>query len=259
MRRMPVVAGFNLTPVKSTALQQPDTIDLRIEGAVGDRRFLFVRVDPDGPHRLSGVSKASLMPIRSTYWPEREYLELNMPGIGSGAEAFGVGEPMKVRLFDREVPARWVHEAFEEFVQNVTGDETLFLMRVDEPEYAGGQHRVSIVSRGSVRDVGRRAGDEALDPRRFRMLIEVDDCEASAEDSWQGRRVRFGAAILHIGERMPRCVMTTLDPDTGEQNAPVLDALAQNRRIDEDLLLGVYADVEQPGVIRVGDPIEVLD
>ena len=50
MRRMPVVAGFNLTPVKSTALQQPDAIDLRIEGAVGDRRFLFVRGDPDEPH-----------------------------------------------------------------------------------------------------------------------------------------------------------------------------------------------------------------
>ena len=255
---MSVVAGFNLTPVKSTALQQPDAIDLRVEGAVGDRRFIFVRVDPDGPQRLSGVSKASLMPIRSTYWPEREYLELNVPGVGSGAEAFGVGEPMQVRLFDREVPARWVHEAFEDFVHDVTGDGTLFLMRVDEPEYAGGLHRTSIVSRASILDVGRRAGDEALDPRRFRMLIEVDGCTPYEEDAWQGKRVRFGEAILRIGERMPRCVMTTLDPDTGEQNAPVLDALAQNRRIGDELLLGVYGDVEQPGVIRVGDPVEVL-
>ena len=259
MRRMPVVAGFNLTPVKSTALQQPEEIDLCIEGAVGDRRFLFVRVDPDGPHRLSGVSKGSLMPIRSTYWPDREYLKLNAPGIVSGAEALGVGEPMAVRLFDREVLARWVHEAFEDFIPEVTGDETLFLLRVDEPEYAGGAHRASVVSRASVADVGRRAGDERLDPRRFRMLIEVDDCEPYEEDSWQGRRVRFGEAILQIGHRMPRCVMTTLDPDTGEQNAPVLDALAQSRRVGEELLLGVYGDVEQPGVIRVGDPVEVLD
>jgi len=121
MRHMPVVAGYNLMPVKSTALQLPVEIDLRLEGAVGDRRFLFARVDPDGPQRLSGVSKASLMPIRSTYWPVREYLNLNVPGIGSGAEAFGVGEPMQVRLFDREVPARWVNEAFEDFVQDVTG------------------------------------------------------------------------------------------------------------------------------------------
>jgi uncharacterized protein YcbX len=236
MRRMAVVAGFNLTPVKSTALQQPDEIDLRVEGAVGDRRFLFVRADPDGPQRLSGVSKASLMPIRSTYWPEREYLELNMP----------------------EVPARWVHDAFEDFVHDVTGDDTLFLMRVDVPEYAGGMHRASIVSRASIRDVGGRAGDEGLDPRRFRMLIEVDDCEPYEEDSWQGRRVRFGEAILNIGDRMPRCVMTTLDPDTGAQNAQVLDALAQNRRIGDELLLGVYGDVEQPGEIRIGDPVEVL-
>ncbi|HLB39081.1 MAG TPA: MOSC domain-containing protein [Actinomycetota bacterium] len=256
---MPVVAGFNLTPVKSTALQRPDEIDLRVEGAVGDRRFLFVRVDPDGPHRLSGVSKASLMPIRTTYWPEREQLELNMPGTGSGAEAIGVGEPMQVQLYDREVSARWVHEAFEDFVQDVTGDPSLFLMRVDEPEYAGGTHRASIVSRASIREVGLRAGDEALDPRRFRMLIEVDDCEPYEEDSWQGKRVRFGEAILRIGDRMPRCVMTTLDPDTGKQNAPVLDALAQHRKVGSELLLGVYGDVERPGRVRVGDPIETLD
>jgi uncharacterized protein YcbX len=90
---------------------------------------------------------------------------------------------------------------------------------------------VSIVSLASVADVGRHAGDEQLDPRRFRMLIEIDGVGPYEEDGWQGRRVRVGDAIVRVGDRMNRCVMTTLDPDTGEQNAPVLDALATYRKV----------------------------
>lgn len=252
---MPVVAGFNLTPVKSTALQQPDALDLE-QGAVGDRRFLFAR---DTGERLSGISKASLMPILSGWNADAERLTLDLGGEHVEADALGHGEAIAVRLFDREVPARRVHEDCDAFVREVTGDETLSLLRVDEPEYGGGMHRVSIVSRASVADVGVHTGGAALDPRRFRMLIEVDGLDAYEEDAWQDRRIRIGEAIVRCGDRMPRCVMTTLDPDTGEQNAPVLDALAEHRKVGSELLLGVYGDVERPGVIRIGDPVEVLD
>ena len=255
MCHMAVVAGFNLTPVKSTALQRPDAIDLRAEGAVGDRRFLFARTTGE---RLSGISKASLMPIRSRWDGGNDLLTLALGDIRVEASAGSDGMPIEVHLFDRVVPARRM-AAFDAFVREVVDDDTLSLWRVDEPEYGGGMHRVSMVSRASVADVGGRAGDEGLDPRRFRMLIEVDGVEPYEEDAWQGTRVRFGRAIVRMGDRMPRCVMTTLDPDTGEQNAPVLDALAQHRKVGAELLLGVYGDVEQPGEIRVGDPVEVLD
>ena len=36
-------------------------------------------------------------------------------------------------------------------------------------------------------------------------------------------------------------------------------ALAEYRKVGTDLLLGVYGDVGRPGVIRIGDPVEVLD
>jgi hypothetical protein len=39
------VAAFNLTPVKSTWVHSPHAIELRREGAIGDRRFLFGRLD----------------------------------------------------------------------------------------------------------------------------------------------------------------------------------------------------------------------
>ena len=256
MCRMPVVAGFNITPVKSTALQQPEAIDLRAEGTVGDRRFLCARTTGE---RLSGISKASLMPIWSRWDAAADRLELSLGNARVEASATGNGERIEIHLFDREVPASHMDDAFDAFVREVAEDDTLSLWRVDEPEYGGGMHRVSVVSRASVADVGERAGDEGLDPRRFRMLIEVEGVEPYEEDSWQGKRVRFGEAVVRMGDRMPRCVMTTLDPDSGVQNAPVLDALAEYRKVGSELLLGVYGDVQQPGVVRIGDPIEVLD
>ena len=256
---MPVatVARFNVTPVKSTALHHPDSIDLRRDGAVGDRRFLFARSDGT---RLSGISKAPLMPIVSTWSLADERLTMRFPD-GSSAEgsALPVGERVDIKLFDRTVPARTIDPVFTDAVRRVVADDTLSVFRVDEPEFAGGGHRASIISLASIADVGSRGGDVRLDPRRFRMLIELDGVVAYGEDGWRGRRLRVGRAVLRLGERIHRCVMTNLSPDTGEKDFDTLSVLAQHRKVGTELLLGVYGDVERPGRIEVGDAAEVID
>jgi uncharacterized protein YcbX len=254
---MPTVAGFTTTPVKSMALSRPDRIDLSAFGCVGDRRFLCARSDGT---RLSGISKAALIPIKPTYDVEAERLSLTFPdGSAVEGDATDVGDPLTVELFDRTILVRVLGGPFTAAIKEHARDDTLIFARVVEPEYAGGAHRASVVSLASVADVGRHAGNEQVDPRRFRMLIEVDGIAPYEEDGWQGRRVRFGNAIVCLGDRMTRCVMTTLDPDTGEQNAPVLDALAAYRKVGNELLLGVYGDVDRPGSIAVGDDVVVLD
>jgi uncharacterized protein YcbX len=253
---MPSVAGFNVTPVKSTALHRPERIELRPNGAVGDRRFLFARLSGE---RLSGISKASLMPIRSEHDGDRDHLRLTLGDRTAEGPALGHGDAIAVHLFDRDVLARPVDPVFDAFVREVIGDDTLALFRVEAPEYAGGGHRASLLARASVADLGARLGDEALDARRFRMLIEIDGLDLYEEDTWEGRRVRVGGAVIRVGERMPRCVMTTLHPDTGAQDTPVLAALVRYRT-DEDgkPIVGVYGDVEVPGWIAVGDTVEPL-
>jgi len=252
---MPIVAGFNVTPVKSTSLHQPEEIDLRETGAVGDRRFLFVR---DDGTRLSGISKAPLVRIHAEHDVASDHLRFALPdGEVVEGTAGPVSDPFEVTLYDRAVHAHRIDPRFTEAIARAV-DETLEVVRVDEPEYAGGMHRVSLLSRASVADLAARGGAEALDPRRFRMLVEVDGCDPYEEDGWCGRRVRLGEAIVRVGEGMPRCVFTTLDPDTGAKDFPTLDVLAEHRKVGADLLLGVYADVEVPGEVRVGDEIEVL-
>jgi uncharacterized protein YcbX len=53
--------------------------------------------------------------------------------------------------------------------------------------------------------------------------------------------------------------VTTLDPDTGRKDFPTLEVLATYRHVDDQLLMGVYADIERPGRTRVGDAVTVLD
>jgi len=255
---MPVatVASFNVTPVKSTAVQHPDSIDLQREGAVGDRRFLFARSDGT---RLRGISKAPLMPIVSTWSMADERLTMRFPD-GSSVEgsALPVGERVDIKLFDRTVPARAIDPVLTEAVRRLV-DETLTVFRVEEPEFAGGGHRASIISLASVADVGSRGGDANLDPGRFRMLVELDGVEAYAEDGWQGRRLRLGGAVVRLGRRVDRCVMTNLAPDTGANDFGTLEVLAQHRKVGTELLLGVYGDVERPGRIEIGDAAELVD
>ena len=94
-----------------------------------------------------------------------------------------------------------------------------------------GTHRASIISLASVADVGSRGGDVRLDPRRFRMLIELDGVEAYGEDGWRVRRLRLGGAVLRVGQRIQRCVMTNLAPDTGANDFDTLTVLAQHRKV----------------------------
>jgi uncharacterized protein YcbX len=90
------------------------------------------------------------------------------------------------------------------------------------------------------------------------MMIELEGDEPYEEDGWSGALVRVGGAVVRVGDRMPRCVLTTLDPDTGHADFPALDVLATYRRSGTELQLGVYADVETPGRVRVGDAVAVV-
>ena len=91
------------------------------------------------------------------------------------------------------------------------------------------------------------------------MLIELDGVEAYGEDGWRSRRLRVGGAVLRLGQRIHRCVMTNLAPDTGENDFDTLTVLAQHRKVGTKLLLGIYGDVEWPGRIEVGDSAELVD
>ena len=121
---------------------------------------------------------------------------------------------------------------------------------------------MTAVSWASVAALADGADHEGvLDARRFRMNIELDGCAPYEEDTWDGAHVRVGSTVLRFGEQVPRCVVTTLDPATGEKDFATLTEIYRQRgRIpgDTGLPFGVYARVVEPGRIAVGDPVTRL-
>ena len=73
-------------------------------------------------------------------------------------------------------------------------------------------------------------------------------------------KLQYREALLSIGKPVPRCVVTTQDPGTGERDFPTLVAIKRARAIPDGAKLpfGVYARVLEPGTVRVGDRLEVV-
>ena len=119
--------------------------------------------------------------------------------------------------------------------------------------------RAGSFSTASLEALRAAAGaNGAVDPRRFRMLFGIEGIAAHEEDTWLGRRVRLGDAVVVIQGNVGRCVVTKRDPDTGESTLETLDAIAAYRgeaETTEPLPFGVWGEVAEPGRVRLGDEV----
>lgn len=93
------------------------------------------------------------------------------------------------------------------------------------------------------------------DPRRLRPNIVVSGVEGLAERQWPGRVLQIGQCLIAIDSLRGRCVMTTFDPDTGEQNRGVLKEIVR----DFGGRLALNCDVIRGGNITVGDAVALID
>lgn len=255
MRR---VAWLAVAPVKGMALVERDEVQLGPEGVAENRRFFLV--DPRDRF-YAGIRNGRLVQVRPHAAEGR--LLLAFPDGTSVEGVVELGEPVEVDFYGRPVAGRVVQGPWAEAVSAFAG-RRLRLVRADRP--GGGVDRgrgpVTLVSRESVAELARRSGVDAVDPRRFRMLVGVEGCRPHEEDEWLGRRVRLGDAVVVPLEPVARCAITTQSPDTGEPDFDTLGRIrayrgpraADGRSID----MGIFGRVEQPGSVRVGDPVEPL-
>src|SRR2546430_8981515 len=107
---------------------------------------------------------------------------------------------------------------------------------------------VSIFSLQSARQLSEETGMQ-MDKRRFRANAYVDLASAGgfAENQFVGRSLRIGPKVVVTTlERHPRCVMITLDPDTGEQTPAILKKVAQAH----DGMAGGFGAVMVEGILH---------
>jgi uncharacterized protein len=249
------VTALAIAPVKAMRLRTVDAVELDDYGAVGDRRFYVVNARG---RMVNGKQHAALQTIIPNYEPATRELTLTFPdGVPAVSGVVEHGDPVTAQFYRRtdEIPALrgpW-SEAVSEFI-----GAPLRLVAARTGVDRGRDGAVSLVSRASVQRLAEQAGTDALDARRFRMLIEIDGVAAHEEDRWIDRRLRVGAALLRMRGHVGRCLITSRDPDTAQTDLPSLDLLRAYRgdeEASEPLPFGVYGEVVEAGHIRVGDPV----
>jgi uncharacterized protein YcbX len=104
-----------------------------------------------------------------------------------------------------------------------------------------------------------RPGTGDIDPRRFRANIYVKSGSADegfAEDGWLGHNLGVGERLV-IKDLRPalRCVMTTLPQSELPRDLGILRTTARCHQNN----LGVFCAIERAGIVRLGDPVFLLD
>ena len=94
-----------------------------------------------------------------------------------------------------------------------------------------------------------------MDRRRFRPNIVIAGAVGLDEAGWPGYGLRAGGVVIGVRNRRTRCVMTTFDPDTLEQDPGVLRRIV--RSFGGEVALDCW--VVEPGRIAEGDPVELVE
>ncbi len=251
---MPRVSRISVTPVKGFALLHPDSVELTRDGVVENRRFYVA--DRRG-RRFGNLQNGWLVRIRAEYDPAAEHLRIRFP---DGQEVEGaadvLGDPVKTDFYGRRVEGHVVVGRWNDLLSELAGEP----VRLVRPLRAGDACDVEVATLLSEASLDRLARelDASVDGRRFRMLFTLEDCEPHEEDLWAGREFRLGEASIRVGGPVPRCAVTTQNPESGEPNLDTLRGIKRYRGLREGKKIdfGVYADVLEPGTVRVGDRLE---
>ena len=254
---MPRVARFSIAPVRSLGLQHPTEIDLTELGVVEDRRFFLTN---DDNRLVDQLIVFKLVKVASRTDPEAATLWMQFPDGTVVDGEVELAEAVETPIHGRTGVGHRVVGPWSEALTDFVG-MPMRVIRCDRP---GGTRRgnpASILSDGSVQELAAHAGLDWVDSRRFRMLMDLEDAAAHEEDTWIGKRIRIGDAVLRVTKPDARCAMTTHDPDTGEPDLDTLRTIISYRGLREGKHadLGVLADVEQPGRVRLGDEVVPLD
>jgi MOSC domain-containing protein YiiM len=105
----------------------------------------------------------------------------------------------------------------------------------------GGKRQVLVMDAGDLRDLGLRPGD-----LREQVTVELQDLMRRPS----GTRLRVGAALLELTGPCEPC--THIGEHVGVEDVEAFRRTLRGRR-------GMLARVSEPGAIRVGDPVAVVD
>jgi len=269
MLHLSALYRYPLKSCKAETLQQASFDEL---GLTGDRRWMLV---DESNGRFFTQRALPHMSQLSVLWNEQggvtfsapgrsalevalpENIEDNLRGVtvwrdtlrvpDAGDEAARwvsdfIGKPTRVVHIPKE-RARWLPSGYG------TVD--------DKVGFADG-FPLLLIGQASLDDLSSRIG-RPQEMLRFRPNLVVEGAEAFAEDGW--KRIRIGTMEFRLLKGCSRCILTTIDPATGErsEDREPLNTLKSYREKEGEVWFGQNMVNDGPGVVEVGMEAEVLE
>jgi len=261
------VSQLVIYPIKSCRGIEVDLATVGTTGFEFDRRWMLIGEDgrflSQREHHLLALVRVQI---------DENRLRLEAPGLSPlevGLEG-AVGPACRVQVWDDECAAvaegedaaRWFskHLGYSARLVRMASDNARPLgsstaQPGDHVSFADG-FPFLLLSAASLDGLNRRLS-LPVPMDRFRPNIVIEGCEPHAEDVWS--RVRIGEVEFRFVKPCARCVVTTVDQATGERKREPLRTLSTYRTVDGQVLFGQNLVHEGRGVVRIGDPVDVLD
>lgn len=235
MNPVAVIRQIGRFPVKSMGGEFLAGAMLTLQGIMVDRRFAFVQT----------ASRSSFPWFTARNMPEMVCYRTSVEGA----------TPEEARVTVTAPDGKTFPVESDELRQELEkrSGRGLFLLH----NYRGSFDTapISLISRQTIVRISQESKIEE-DSRRFRpnLVINLESGHAFDEMSWVGRIIRIGdTARIAIMKPDQRCMIITLDPESGKPSPAVLRYVVEQHK----QYAGVYATVLIPGEVRVGDTVSL--
>lgn len=265
------LSGLYRYPLKSAAGEALRETALDALGVQGDRRWMVV--DTQTGRFLTQRLLAQLTQLQAR-WLGSTHLQLSAPGMADVTVALpDEHAPLRAVTIwsdSLQVPdagdqaAKWLSQWLGRACRLVQVPhararqvDTAYANVGDKVAFADG-FPLLLIGQASLDDLSARVG-QALPMLRFRPNLVVSGGQPYAEDSW--KRIRIGELEFRVVKGCSRCIMTTLDPQTGERSADrePLTTLKTYRERDGQVYFGQNLIACGEGHLRLDMPVEVLE
>ncbi|XP_023695028.1 mitochondrial amidoxime-reducing component 1 [Paramormyrops kingsleyae] len=284
VRRVGLVSQINVFPLKSgkgLSVTTAQCLEMGLKyGELKDRHWLIVT---DDGHQVTARQEPRLVLLSLTCQDGR--LCLNAPGM----EQLNIplsqpqNQVINCRVWSSDIQGRDCGEPASLWITRYLSGDKTFRMVQFEPQMKGRRpvekfpfffkHEkvaypdtaaILLMTESSVTDLNTRLMDKVT-TAWFRPSIVVTDCDAYAEDSWD--ELQIGRVRLRRAMACSRCLLTTVNPDTGDiSRKDPLETLKSYRMCDasekhiygSSPLFGQYYSVLKSGVLQVGDAVYTI-
>ena len=268
MLRLSALYRYPLKSAKGEVLQG---IALDKLGLEGDRRWMLV--DEASGRFLTQRAEAKMSQL-SALWNASGGLRLSAPGHsaidvalpGSDDDLRGVTiwrDTLRVPDAGEEA-ARWVSDFIGKPTRLV--QVPLDRARTTQAGYGNDDDQVAfadgfpllLIGEASLQHLSQELG-RPLEMLRFRPNLVIEGSDAYAEDGW--KRIRIGDVEFRVVKSCSRCILTTIDPQTGERSADrePLATLQKTRAQADGAMFGQNLVNDGNGRLEVGMPVEILE